>query len=47
MLAADMDTETIQGNVNDPAIVPETAPTHGSYHWTAERYGSFVLVRML
>ncbi|KAI1105785.1 CybS-domain-containing protein [Jackrogersella minutella] len=29
--------QEIKGTVNDPAPVPETSPTHGSYHWTFER----------
>ncbi|KAI1459917.1 CybS-domain-containing protein [Annulohypoxylon moriforme] len=29
--------QVIKGTVNDPAPVPETSPTHGSYHWTFER----------
>ena len=29
--------QVIRGNVNDAAIVPESEPTHGSYHWTFER----------
>ena len=31
--------QTIEGGVNDPVKVPEPEPSHGSYHWTAERYG--------
>ena len=30
--------QTIEGSVNDPVKVPEPEPSHGSYHWTAERY---------
>ncbi|KAH9897564.1 CybS-domain-containing protein [Xylariomycetidae sp. FL2044] len=29
--------QVIKGTVNDPAPVPDPAPTHGSYHWTFER----------
>ncbi|KAI1774526.1 CybS-domain-containing protein [Hypoxylon cercidicola] len=29
--------QVIKGSVNDPAPVPETSPSHGSYHWTFER----------
>jgi succinate dehydrogenase (ubiquinone) membrane anchor subunit len=29
--------QTIQGTVNDPAPVPHTSPSHGSYHWSFER----------
>ncbi|ORY68593.1 CybS-domain-containing protein [Pseudomassariella vexata] len=29
--------QVIKGTVNDPAPVPETSPSHGSYHWTFER----------
>ncbi|KAK3899243.1 CybS-domain-containing protein [Staphylotrichum tortipilum] len=29
--------QTIQGTVNDAAPVPETSPSHGSYHWTFDR----------
>ncbi|KAI1378877.1 CybS-domain-containing protein [Hypoxylon crocopeplum] len=29
--------QVIKGTVNDPAPIPETSPTHGSYHWTFER----------
>lgn len=31
--------QTIEGGVNEPAKVPDPEPSHGSYHWTAERYG--------
>ena len=24
--------------VNDPVPIPEPSPTHGSYHWSFERY---------
>jgi hypothetical protein len=30
--------ETVEGTVNDPAVVPHTSPSHGSYHWDFERY---------
>lgn len=30
--------QTIAGTVNDAARVPEPEPSHGSYHWTMERY---------
>ncbi|KAI2783811.1 CybS-domain-containing protein [Daldinia loculata] len=29
--------QVIKGSVNDPAPIPETNPSHGSYHWTFER----------
>lgn len=29
--------QVIKGGVNDPAPVPAPHPSHGSYHWTAER----------
>ncbi|KAI1850902.1 hypothetical protein JX265_007227 [Neoarthrinium moseri] len=29
--------QVIQGTVNDPAPVPPTSPSHGSYHWTFDR----------
>ncbi|KAL1955063.1 hypothetical protein VTO42DRAFT_9052 [Malbranchea cinnamomea] len=29
--------QVIQGTTNDPAPIPPTSPTHGSYHWTFER----------
>ena len=35
--------QRIEGNVNDPAHVPEPEPSHGSYHWTAERYGRTIM----
>lgn len=31
---------TLCGLANDAAPVPPTSPTHGSYHWTFERYES-------
>ena len=36
--------QVIEGGVNDPAPVPKPSPTHGSYHWTAERLISLGLV---
>lgn len=30
--------QKISGTVNDAARVPDAAPSHGSYHWTFERY---------
>ena len=30
--------------MNDPAPVPKPSPTHGSYHWTAERMISLGMV---
>lgn len=27
----------VEGTVNDAAPVPETSPSHGSYHWTFDR----------
>lgn len=32
--------QVIHGSVNDPVKVPESHPSHGSYHWTAERYAA-------
>ncbi|KAK6829868.1 succinate dehydrogenase iron-sulfur subunit- mitochondrial [Apiospora arundinis] len=29
--------QVIKGGVNDPAPVPETSPSHGSYHWVFDR----------
>jgi succinate dehydrogenase (ubiquinone) membrane anchor subunit len=29
--------QVIRGGVNDPAPVPESHPSHGSYHWSMER----------
>ena len=29
--------QSIKGTVNDPVNVPDPEPSHGSYHWTAER----------
>lgn len=29
--------QVIHGGINDPAPVPKSSPTHGSYHWTFER----------
>ncbi|OOF90432.1 hypothetical protein ASPCADRAFT_519222 [Aspergillus carbonarius ITEM 5010] len=36
--------QTIQGTMNDPAPVPASHPTEGSYHWTFERIVSAGLV---
>ncbi|KAI5816047.1 CybS-domain-containing protein [Pyronema omphalodes] len=36
--------QVIDGTVNDAAKVPETNPTHGSYHWSFERLISVALV---
>lgn len=30
--------QKIEGSVNDAAPIPDSEPTHGSYHWTTERY---------
>lgn len=32
--------QVIDGSVNDPVKIPEPHPSHGSYHWTAERCDS-------
>ncbi|KAF2430045.1 CybS-domain-containing protein [Tothia fuscella] len=29
--------QAIRGDINDPAPVPESHPTHGNYHWSFER----------
>ncbi|KAK4105643.1 hypothetical protein N658DRAFT_503754 [Parathielavia hyrcaniae] len=29
--------QRVDGTVNDPAPVPPTSPSHGSYHWTFDR----------
>jgi len=29
--------QVVQGTMNDPAPIPPSSPTHGSYHWTFER----------
>lgn len=29
--------QVMEGDVNKAATVPEPEPSHGSYHWTAER----------
>ncbi|KAK4042253.1 CybS-domain-containing protein [Parachaetomium inaequale] len=29
--------QRVEGTVNDAAPVPETSPSHGSYHWTFDR----------
>jgi succinate dehydrogenase (ubiquinone) membrane anchor subunit len=36
--------QAIQGTVNDPVKVPHAHPSHGSYHWTAERLVSVGLI---
>ncbi|KAG9242674.1 CybS-domain-containing protein [Calycina marina] len=36
--------QSIDGTANDAAPVPETNPSHGSYHWTFERALSVGLV---
>ncbi|KAK5075566.1 membrane anchor subunit of succinate dehydrogenase, Sdh4 [Lithohypha guttulata] len=36
--------QVVHGGVNDPAPVPDPHPTHGSYHWIAERGISVLLV---
>lgn len=36
--------QVIRGGVNDPAPVPESHPSHGSYHWSMERAVSAALV---
>ncbi|CAK3755874.1 mitochondrial succinate dehydrogenase subunit D [Lecanosticta acicola] len=36
--------QVIKGTVNDPVNIPEPHPSHGSYHWTAERVISAALV---
>ncbi|GKZ33729.1 membrane anchor subunit of succinate dehydrogenase, Sdh4 [Aspergillus brasiliensis] len=36
--------QTIQGTMNDPAPIPKSHPTEGSYHWTFERLVSASLV---
>ncbi|KXS97353.1 hypothetical protein AC578_10730 [Pseudocercospora eumusae] len=36
--------QVIKGSVNDPTKVPEPHPSHGSYHWTAERLVSVGLI---
>jgi succinate dehydrogenase (ubiquinone) membrane anchor subunit len=30
--------QVIQGTMNDAAPIPPSSPTHGSYHWTFERF---------
>ncbi|KAJ5997878.1 hypothetical protein N7499_005726 [Penicillium canescens] len=29
--------QSVEGTLNDPAPIPETHPSEGSYHWTFER----------
>ncbi|KAL2368428.1 succinate dehydrogenase (ubiquinone) membrane anchor subunit [Blastomyces gilchristii SLH14081] len=36
--------QTIQGTMNDPAPLPPTSPSHGSYHWTFERAIAVALI---
>ncbi|KAJ5332686.1 hypothetical protein N7541_002494 [Penicillium brevicompactum] len=36
--------QSVEGTMNDPAPVPETHPSHGSYHWSFERLVSVGLV---
>lgn len=36
--------QVIRGGVNDPAPVPESHPSHGSYHWSMERAVSAALI---
>jgi len=36
--------QTVKGTLNDPAPVPHSSPSHGSYHWTFERLISAGLV---
>ncbi|KAJ5458549.1 Cytochrome bsuccinate dehydrogenase small subunitCybS [Penicillium sp. IBT 31633x] len=36
--------QTVQGTMNDPAPIPPTHPSEGSYHWTFERLVSVGLV---
>ncbi|KAF2169390.1 hypothetical protein M409DRAFT_65069 [Zasmidium cellare ATCC 36951] len=36
--------QVIHGSVNDPVKTPEPHPSHGSYHWTAERLVSAALL---
>ncbi|WPH04977.1 succinate dehydrogenase flavoprotein subunit [Acrodontium crateriforme] len=36
--------QKVRGNVNDAAQIPDVDPTHGSYHWTAERIISVGLI---
>ncbi|KAF9887052.1 membrane anchor subunit of succinate dehydrogenase, Sdh4 [Aspergillus nanangensis] len=36
--------QVIQGTMNDPAPIPESHPSEGSYHWTFERIVSVGLI---
>ncbi|KAF8469099.1 CybS-domain-containing protein [Kalaharituber pfeilii] len=36
--------QVIEGDVNDPAPIPDPNPVHGSYHWSFERLISVALV---
>ncbi|OJD17507.1 hypothetical protein ACJ73_08794 [Blastomyces percursus] len=36
--------QTIHGTMNDPAPIPATSPSHGSYHWTFERAIAVALI---
>ncbi|KAI5854603.1 CybS-domain-containing protein [Tricharina praecox] len=36
--------QVIDGTINDPTPIPETSPSHGSYHWSFERLVSLGLV---
>lgn len=36
--------QKVRGGVNDPAPVPAPSPSHGSYHWIAERGISVAII---
>lgn len=36
--------QKIRGGINDPAPVPDPSPSHGSYHWIAERGISVAII---
>jgi len=36
--------QVIEGTANDPAPIPPTDPSHGSYHWSFERLISVALI---
>ncbi|KAK3329528.1 CybS-domain-containing protein [Apodospora peruviana] len=36
--------QRVDGTVNDPAPIPPTSPSHGSYHWTFDRLLAGALV---
>lgn len=36
--------QKIEGTLNDPAVVPDPSPSHGSYHWSFERLVSTGLI---